>query len=273
MKLKIEPWLVLFSLFFSLTNSQAADVKIAFGEKIPPFCFPETNSGIEIDIFREALAFKGHKLIPTYFPFARITWALKNKKVDAAMTDLGENLESSTGAFYGDTAVVYDNVFISLKEKNLSIKKPADLKDLKIVSFQGAVKRYPEWLKQAHEKKKLREENNQDQQVLQLHSNRTDIILIDVNIYRYFHNKLKKSGLIMGKEITEHHFVKIDPADYRPVFHDKKIRDDFNLGLKYLKDSGRYKAIYDKYLNEGILENSSFDVFESNNSLSYIIHY
>jgi polar amino acid transport system substrate-binding protein len=37
--------------------------------------------------------------------------------------------------------------------------------------------------------------------------------------------------------------------NYRPVFRDKKIRDDFNLGLKYLKESGEFQKIYDEYLN------------------------
>jgi len=31
-------------------------------------------------------------------------------------------------------------------------------------------------------------------------------------------------------------------------FRSKKIRDDFNDGLKTLKERGQYKAIYDKYL-------------------------
>jgi polar amino acid transport system substrate-binding protein len=38
--------------------------------------------------------------------------------------------------------------------------------------------------------------------------------------------------------------------DYRPVFHDKKVRDDFNLGLAHIRATGAYQAIYDKYLKE-----------------------
>ncbi len=37
--------------------------------------------------------------------------------------------------------------------------------------------------------------------------------------------------------------------NYRPVFRSKKIRNDFNLGLAWLKKSGRYNEIYDKYLS------------------------
>ncbi|MDR7305303.1 hypothetical protein [Rhodoferax saidenbachensis] len=31
---------------------------LAFGDRIPPFCFPETNSGMEVDVMREALAYR-----------------------------------------------------------------------------------------------------------------------------------------------------------------------------------------------------------------------
>lgn len=266
MKIKIA---LFISLILEITQlTLAAEVKMAFGEKIPPFCFPETNSGIEIEVFREALAHKGHTLTPLYFPFSRITWAFKTKKVDAAMTDLGENLEKTIGAFYGEPAVYYDNVFISLKEKNIVIKKPSDLKKLKIVSFQGALARYPEWLSEANKNKKLREENNQEYQVLQLHNNRYDVALSDRSIYKYFHNRLKRTGAIEGKEVVEHRFVELNLNDYRPVFRDKKIRDDFNLGLKNMKKNGRLKAIYDKYLNESSLENGYLDFFHLHKTLS-----
>ena len=32
--------------------SWADEVSMAFGDRIPPFCFPETNSGIEVDVMR-----------------------------------------------------------------------------------------------------------------------------------------------------------------------------------------------------------------------------
>ena len=46
------------------STARADDIAMAFGERIPPFCFPETNSGIEIEVIGAALAFKGHVLKP-----------------------------------------------------------------------------------------------------------------------------------------------------------------------------------------------------------------
>ena len=144
LQLKVVRLLALLSLgataFLPMAPARADVIVMAFGERIPPFCFPETDSGIELEIIGAALAYKGHTLKPQYFPFARIPISFRTHAVDAAMTDLGEDM-SKLGAAYGDPAVFYDNVFISLKERNLVIRKPADLDGLSVISFAGAAKR------------------------------------------------------------------------------------------------------------------------------------
>lgn len=227
----------------------AADVTMVFGEKIPPFCFPETNSGIEIEVIGEALAYRGHVLKPSYVPLARIPHEFKNGVIAAAMTDLGEDMQPH-GGYYGDTAVTYDNVFITLKERKLSIKTPADLEGLSVLSFQGAVKRYPAWLAGPARAGKYSEQYNQSLQVLTLDRGRYDVVLSDRNIFKYHALELEKQQGITLKPVQEHSFVAVNPLDYRPVFRDKKIRDDFNVGLKHLKDTGRFQAIYDRYLKK-----------------------
>jgi len=220
---------------------------MAFGEKIPPFCFPETDSGIEVEVMREALAYRGHVLRPRYYSFARIPIAFKAGEVDAAMTDLGEDM-TSWGAFYGNPAVWYDNVFITLKERNLVITRPEDLQGLTVISFAGAARRYPEWLDPVRKAGHYYEQNDQALQVLTLNRGRYDVVLSDRNIFKYFTLQLKLNRSFKPKPVTEHSFVKLNMADYRPVFRDRAIRDDFNEGLKHLKDSGRFQAIYHKYL-------------------------
>lgn len=226
---------------------QAAEISMAFGEKIPPFCFPETDSGIELDVMREALAFRGHVLVPRYYPFARIPVAFKGFNVAAAMTDLGEDM-SARGVHYGDPAVIYDNMFITLAERKLRIRKPEDLNGLRVLSFPGAAKRYPQWLDSVKRAGHYTELNDQALQVLTLDLGRYDVILSDRHIFEYFTLMLKLEKGVTLKPVAMHSFATLDPMDYRPVFHDKKIRDDFNAGLKHLKDSGRFDAIYQKYL-------------------------
>ena len=228
----------------------AKEVVMAFGEAIPPFSFPESDSGIELDIIGEALAFHQHTLKPKYFPLGRIPYIFKQKHVDATMTDLGYDM-AAIGAFYGQSAVFYDNVFITLKERNISIKTPDDLKGLSIISFQGATKRFPKWLKEPDKADLVTEQNKQIIQVLMLNSGHVDVALSDVSIFQYYSLQAETRLGKTLQETTTHRFTDIDPTDYRPVFWDESIRDDFNEGLEHLKKTGRYQAIFDKYLKNG----------------------
>lgn len=227
----------------------AEDVVMAFGEKIPPYCFPESDSGIELEVIGEALAYRGHHLKPRYYPLARVPLAFRQGEVQASMTDLGQDLGAS-GAHYGEPAVLYHNVLISLRSRHLKITSPADLQGLSIVAFQGAAQRYPGWLAASQAAGLYFEQNNQELQVLGLNKGRYDVVLSDQSIYQYFEQLLGRTALFKAKAVEFHEFVKEDPQDYRPVFRPQKIRDDFNAGLQHLKASGRYQAIYDSYLKQ-----------------------
>ena len=74
-------------------------------------------------------------------------------------------------------------------------------------------------------------------------------MLSDRFIFQHFVKQLELIGNKEGIEVDEHHFITVNPKDYRPVFRDKKIRDDFNSGLRKLKESGDYEKIYDNYMN------------------------
>jgi len=244
MKLFISILLLQFSV-----TCFADDVTMAFGEAIPPFSFPDSDTGIEIEVISEALAFHNHILKPLYVPLARVPLAFRGRDVDAAMTDLGQDFWA-IGAVYGDPAVTYDNVFITIKSKKRIIEKPRDLLGLTVVSFQGAIKRYPKWLDPVAEVGHYFELNNQLLQVLTLNKERYEVVLSDKSIFQYYTLQAQKESGKKLKEVQLHRFTTPNPNDYRPVFWNKQIRDDFNEGLADMKQSGRYQAIYDKYLKE-----------------------
>lgn len=227
--------------------SWGADVLMAFGEKIPPYCFPESDSGIELEVIGEALALRGHRLMPRYYPLARVPLAFRHGEVDAAMTDLGQDL-TDQGGHYGEPAVIYQNVLVTLRNRQLRLEKPEDLKGLSVVAFQGAAKRYPEWLGATQAAGLYFEQNNQELQVLGLNKGRYDVVLSDRSIYHYFEQLLSRTALFKAKAVDMHSFTEEDPQNYRPVFRDTQVRDDFNAGLQQLKQSGRYQQIYDSYL-------------------------
>ncbi len=238
---------ILVITFLSYLTS-AEEVIMAFSKEIPPYIFETQNKGIEIDIIYSALAYKGHTLKPLYFPLGRIPYAFTNNLVDAAMGDMGVNLLSH-GGFYANPAVIYDNVFITLKSKGISIRTPSDLNLLSVVSFQGADRRYPKWLKKVKDENRFYGISDQLTQVKLLNFGRYDVVLSDRYIFNYFAKKLRLNNILETQEIVEHKLITENRKNYRPVFRNKKIRDDFNSGLQKLIESGEFQKIYDYYIN------------------------
>ncbi len=224
------------------------EINMAFNDTIPPYIFPETDNGIEMDIIREALAFKGHTLKTRYVPLARMPIAFSEGEVDAVMSDFGQDL-TTIGGFYAEPAVIFDNSLFSLKKRDFLIEKPEDIAGLRIISFFGADKRFPLWLAKPNEAGNFHETYKQKLQILTLFADRYDLVLSDRSIFYYFLSQLRKEGKITPQAISEHRVFVEKTRDYRPVFRNKKICDDFNEGLQQLKTSGRYQAIYDHYLN------------------------
>ena len=238
--------LVLFILSVT-SNVQAERVSVAFSLDIPPYIIEATDSGIEVDIFRAALSVKGHTIKPMYLPLSRIPLSFKNNYFDAAMSDAGNDL-SSLGGYYGDPAVIYTNVFFTLKKNNYVITQPSDLDGLRVVSFQGASARYPNWLNKVEQDKRYYGISDQSKQVKLLYLERYDVVLSDRYIFKYFINRLQAKGEIGDIEYLAHTFDVINEKDYRPVFKSEKIRDDFNIGLEQIKATGEYQAIFDRYM-------------------------
>lgn len=238
---------MLFIIVLLSGQISAKEVLMAFGQEMPPYIFQKDDKGIELDIISAALAYKGHTLKALYFPLGRVPIAFRSKIVDAAMGDMGVNLKLH-GGFYASPAVIYENVFITLQSRNISIKKPDDLDSLHVISFQGAEKRYPNWLKKVAKEERFFGISDQLSQVKLLFLGRYDVVLSDRYIFKYFVKQLKSANVQMTHNIDEHQFTTANPDDYRPIFRDKQIRDDFNLGLKKLKESGEFKKIYDRYM-------------------------
>jgi polar amino acid transport system substrate-binding protein len=223
-------------------------ITMVFAESIPPYSFPEKDAGIELDIIRESLAYKGHKLEAKYFPLARIPTAFMADDVDASMTDLGEDMNAK-GGHYGSPAVIYQNALISLDERSLIVEQPRDAEGMRVIAFQGAKVRYPEWAFYIMINGVLQESASQKIQVKMLLADRVDLVLSDVSIFKYYARKTIGDGVHTKNRFKVHDVFHEDVEDYRPVFKSETIRDDFNLGLESIKRSGRFEAIYDHYLN------------------------
>ncbi len=227
-------------LIFSVTTSQARDLTLLAGLSLPPYIIKENNSGMEIDIITESLKAKGHSLTLKYVPFARLIVDYIN--YDGAITI---NESSGIEGNYSDTVITYQNYAISLKKNNIIINSIQDLHNKNIVAFQNA-KKYlgPEFAATVKNNRRYREQSKQMLQVKVLYSGRVELIILDVNIFKYYSKKV--TGMDTSPEIVLHDLF--PEVDYKVLFNDAAIRDDFNAGLKIIRDSGRYDEIINSYI-------------------------
>ena len=233
----------ILSMLMVVQVSAQTTLKAAVALSLPPYVIQDSNSGIEVDIVRSALQKEGYSLQLDYVPFARLAENLAGKKDDCVLT-INES-SGVQGVFYSNTHISYQNVVITLKSKNLKITSPADLATLRVVAFGDA----PTYLgsafaAMAKANKQYSEIADQSNQVKLLFLGRADAIVMDINIFKYFRLNIKDADVSADVTIAQI----FPPTAYKVAFTDQSIRDKFNDGLKQLKASGEYNAIFDKYL-------------------------
>ena len=221
----------------------AEELKLAVSLTLPPFVFSDIDSGIDLEIVKEALASKGYSVRPVYVVYGRTAADLNAGKVDGALTVNKER--GLDNVYLSDQYICYQNVAVSLKSKGYQITKVKDLADKKIIAFQDAAKILgSDFAEAAKSSPSYYEIPDQENQVALLFKNRADVIVMDINIFKYYQQNTKRADTSPAVDI-----VTLFPASCFSVgFTSEKVRDDFNEGLKELRGSGRYDEIFKKYI-------------------------
>jgi len=232
------------ALLCPASHAETRELTFAVGLALAPYNIPEKNCGIETDIVREALEIKGYRIKTKYVPFARRIREIAQGEVDGVLT-VNEN--SDIDVFLSDQHIVCENVAVSLKKNNFKIEKIGDLKDKSILTFQDA-KKYlgKEFAVAAEASPDYREISKQQLQINLLYGDRVDVIVLDKNIF--YHHRNRNEMVDTNKPIDMWYIFPKVP--FRVGFVDKKVRDDFNDGLKQLRSSGRYDEIIKKYISK-----------------------
>jgi len=152
-----------------------------------------------------------------------------------------------TDVYLSDPYVIYQNVAVSLSSSDFKIDDIRDLNNKTISAFQNASLFLGDFYKELSRGAPYYEEvADQNKQMRHLFEQRVEVVIADVNIYKYF-IKAHQSG-IFNKGTTVHRIFAERP--YVIGFRDKAMRDQFSLGLMALKHSGRFQEILDKYISE-----------------------
>ncbi len=233
-------------LFFLFVSADAEEVRTTFSESTPPYVFKD-GSGIVYTIVKEALAHKGHTVKPVFVDIGNGSDMFNKKEVDA-VTIARES--SGLKGHYSDKFMQYHNAAFVLKKNNVSIQQISDLSRYRVIGFPYAQKFLPQSFGTAVRKagNKYQELSDQKEQTYMLLTGRVEAVVMDRHIFEFYKNELCREKKV-GKNVQVQMIELFSPTLYGSVFRQKKIRNDFNEGIKHLKKTGRFDEIYKEYSN------------------------
>ncbi len=221
----------------------AKTLKVAVGLWIPPYVIKDEARGIEFDILKEVLASQGYEMEPIYVPLARTLVMLKDNDIDGIMSTGLENLPGC----YTDSHITYWNFAISLTDRNLEINSISDLRDKSVIGFQNAMNYLgDEFHQMAIKNPYYRELADQSAQNKLLYSRRIDVVIADRYIFEWFSRDPSVLSRVPEVQKVTHHRL-FEPSHFSAVFKSDEVCRVFNIGLKELRESGRYQEIIKSY--------------------------
>jgi polar amino acid transport system substrate-binding protein len=244
--------LLILSLFifnpisFAENNVQinnTAKLEIIAGLSKPPFIIEDNNSGIELDIFHSAFGKHNKEVTFIHVPFGRSRTSFHRLNADGIITVLPDYQHPK--AFVSEPYIIYQNVAVSLRENKFVIDDIKSLSGKSIIAFQNA-KKYlgDDYLKTINSSMEYREIADQMKQIEMLFSRRTEVIILDINIFKYF-VKTHTSGQYSQK--FNIHYI-FNERPYAAAFKTEENKMLFDKGIKLIKQEGIYQTIMDKYL-------------------------
>ncbi|WP_340677611.1 transporter substrate-binding domain-containing protein [Paraglaciecola sp.] len=231
------------------SGTKAAEkLTVAFGEVLAPWVLAESNKGIIIEIFESAVRPMGFEVEHVYLPYARRINAYQNGLVDVT-SDI--NLNTIQGhalkGFFSDIAYTYENFAFSLHKRHFNFSHMNELKKHSLLSWQdAAIHLGAEYAQMVKSHAQYSETFDQSNQVKMLFLERYDVVQMDAQIFAYYRAKIAGSdGVDTTQRVDSFPLFGDSPNGF--MFRTKKMRDDFNVQLKKLKQTGEYAEIFARY--------------------------
>jgi polar amino acid transport system substrate-binding protein len=242
---KLKKTIFFFTLnfvFFSNALSAKDQLIVAVGLAKPPYVIQADDSGFELDLIRNILKKMGKSTKFVYTQFGHSSKMLEVEEVDAVMTT-NQNVFSDISKL-SDAYITYQNVAISLKQSNITINTIEDLANFSIASFQKADKVLGQVFADAVDKSPLYMKiADQSQQPGLLLKKRAEVLIMDINIFKYFAGELNVND-INGQFVFHQIFPE---THYKMAFKNKKYVRIFNDTFAEYKQTDDYLFLRNKY--------------------------
>ena len=236
--------LICLSAYLTLFSSACLAKKellIAVGLNKPPYVIQKTNKGFELELVSSVCKLMQKRCRFVYTEFGHSIKMLQVEQIDAVMT---ASQQMFSHQLLSKPYITYQNVAISLKERNLDINKISDLANYSIASFQRADKVLGMPFAKAVQASPLfLEIATQKQQPLLLLKKRVDVIVMDINIFKYL---IKEMDL--GDIDNQFNFHPVfSKSHYHMAFKDKQLKEDFNLAFDSYLQTQAYQQLKETY--------------------------
>jgi len=228
-----------------LSTLETDKIEMVDGLVKPPFIIEENGRGLQLDIVRAALEATNKEVDFIHVPFGRTVTTFQSLNADGIVTVLPNYQHPNL--FISKPFITYQNVAVSLLENQLSLENIEDLSGKSMVAFQNAKKYLGEdFNKTIRYSMDYREVAEQTKQIELLFLHRTEVIILDINIFKYL---LKHNTTGRSSQPFKVHYI-FNERQYSAAFKLEKNRDVFDQGIKTMKEQGTYQIIVDKYLDQ-----------------------
>jgi len=219
-------------------------IELVTGLPKPPFIMDKDGNGLQLELIKAALAFSNIEVKFVAMPLGRNITGFLRRNADGVITLIPEYKHPSL--HLSIPYVTYQNVAISLVEKQFSIVNISDLSNKNIMAFQNAKKFLGEEYNEAITYTMgYREVHDQELQIENLFLRRAEVIILELNIFKWFIKNAHEA--LYSKPFSVHYIF--DEKNYSVGFKSKDIRDKFNQGIQKMREDGSYQMIIDSYFH------------------------
>ncbi|MGB1237264.1 MAG: substrate-binding periplasmic protein [Pseudomonadales bacterium] len=230
-------WLGYTLLYTQL--AAATELRVAVPYSMPPYASTDTKSGIVVDIIAHTLQRTGHQSRFDFLPNNRLSSAFERGTYDVSF-GIPVTLDSEQ-VYFSDALLNFENMAISLSSSAFTIERIDDLAGKRIIAFRNAAKFLgPAFSKLVHANPQYAEVTKQQVQLQLLLKGRTDVVIMERRIFRYFAKALGTRQL-QGQRFVEHPLF--DIKERLCAFRDKALRDKFDLALADFKKTPKYSQL------------------------------
>ena len=224
-------------------NMTRQNIVMLAGLPKPPFIVERNGAGLQLDIIREAFMSVNHSVSFSHVPLGRSITGFKRFNTDGiAILPIDYQHPS---IYVSKPYIKYQNVAISLSDKNLVFDAIEGLTGKSVIAFQNAKKFLGDnYNASVSLSTNYRELADQTQQIEMLFARRTEVIILDISIFKYFVKS--HVGGRYNQAFTVHYIF--DEREYAAGFKTELHREIFDLGIAKIKEQGVYQLVLDSYL-------------------------